>query len=106
MRDSFSAKVLELVKKIPAGRISAYGLIAAKLGYGSSIAARAVGRALHNNPAPVTVPCHRVVKSNGEIGGYSSSVAAKKKLLSEEGITIIGSRVAGRDMASKLFSFK
>lgn len=103
--NNFFAEVLELVKKIPEGKISTYKLVAAQLGYKSSIAARAVGRALHKNFRPINVPCHRVVKSNGEVGGYSLGVIKKVALLKSEGINVVGFKIAEKDRLSKLFSF-
>ncbi len=73
-----------MILEIPSGKISTYGDIARALGYPKS--ARMIGRILHDNPNPVVVPCHRVVQSNGKIGGYAYGYTRKQKLLEEEGI--------------------
>lgn len=79
----FTAEVLEEVKKIPYGTVTTYGELAKKL----STSPRAVGQALKRNPAPVIIPCHRVVSKNG-IGGYSSGEDIKRLLLELEGLKL------------------
>ena len=64
----FSEKVWELTKRIPKGKVTTYGEIARALGRPGP--ARAVGQALKRNPHAPAVPCHRVVKSDGGLGGY------------------------------------
>ncbi|MDQ6668934.1 MAG: MGMT family protein [Thermoproteota archaeon] len=49
-------------------------------------AARAIGRIIANNPNPISIPCHRVVKSNGEIGGFAYDEQRKREILEKEGI--------------------
>lgn len=83
--------VLGEVKKIPWGKISTYKLLAKKINRPQ--AARFVGWALNNNPRPETIPCHRVIKSNGQIGGYKLGARVKAKLLKEEGVLINRGRV-------------
>lgn len=87
----FHARARELVKQIPEGRVSTYGAVAAALG--KKIAARAVGRAMNQNPTPVVVPCHRVVHADGRVGGYSRGMDEKIRLLEGEGIKVEGGRV-------------
>ena len=87
MDGNFQEEVLKLVKQIPKGKLMTYGEIAREL-TGSVRAARAVGQAVAKNPYPVVVPCHRVVRSDGDIGGYSSGVEKKIRLLSAEGVEI------------------
>jgi methylated-DNA-[protein]-cysteine S-methyltransferase len=77
--------VYDLLLKIPAGKVSTYGDLAKALGNPS--ASREVGRILGRNPTPVKVPCHRVVKSGGKIGGYFYGSDRKKELLEKEGIS-------------------
>jgi O-6-methylguanine DNA methyltransferase len=79
---SFQKKVYEAVKKIPPGEVRTYGWVAKKIG--NPRAARAVGGALHRNPFPIVVPCHRVVAKNG-LGGYNGGLKKKKALLRSEG---------------------
>ncbi|MEA2032444.1 MAG: MGMT family protein [Euryarchaeota archaeon] len=87
MDGNFQEEVLKLVKQIPKGKLMTYGEIAREL-TGSVHAARAVGQAVATNPYPVVVPCHRVVRSDGDVGGYSSGVDKKIRLLSAEGVEI------------------
>ncbi len=55
---------------------------------GNRRAYRAVGNALNKNPFPVIIPCHRVVKSDGSLGGFAKGAAAKLRLLKKEGLTV------------------
>jgi len=79
----FQRKVWSAVSKIPYGEVRAYGDIAQEIG--ASNAFRAVGNAVGRNPVPLIIPCHRVVKSNGGLGGFSAGVRLKKVLLKIEG---------------------
>ena len=105
MDGNFQEEVLKLVKQIPKGKLMTYGEIAREL-TGSVRAARAVGQAVATNPYPVVVPCHRVVRSDGGIGGYSSGVEKKIKLLSAEGVEIKGRKVVKFEQTLFLFDFK
>lgn len=87
----FQKEVLDLVSKIPKGKVTTYKQIAEALGKPKSY--RAVGNALANNPSPVEIPCHRVVKSNGEPGGYISGSEKKKELLRNEGVEINSGKI-------------
>lgn len=87
----FMQKVLAIVKKIPRGKVMTYKEIAIKLG--NKNLARAVGQVLRRNPYPILIPCHRVIRSDGKIGGYSLGKERKKELLRKEGILIIGEKV-------------
>ena len=87
MDGNFQEEVLKLVKQIPKGKLMTYGEIAREL-TGSVRAARAVGQAVAKNQYPVVVPCHRVVRSDGDVGGYSLGVEKKIRLLSAEGVEI------------------
>lgn len=71
-----------LVRKIPKGRVTTYGCLAKQL----STSPRAIGQALKKNNKLIIVPCHRVVKSNGELGGYVKGAKEKKRLLESEGV--------------------
>ena len=102
---NFQESVLNIVKQIPKGKLMTYGEIAREL-TGSVRAARAVGQAVAKNPYPVVVPCHRVVRSNGDVGGYSLGVDKKIKLLSEDGVEIKGRKVLNFEQSLFLFDFK
>ena len=86
----FKEKVLRLTKRIPKGSVTTYKIIAEKL---NTHAYRAVGTALHNNKKPITIPCHRVVNSDGFIGGYAKGIEQKIKLLKKEGINIKNKKI-------------
>lgn len=81
---TFQKTVLRADHAIPRGKVSTYGLVAAHLGKRG--AARAVGGALANNPFPIIVPCHRVIRSDRTLGGYRGGPAMKRALLEHEGI--------------------
>ncbi len=82
----FNEKVWELAKKIPKGKVTTYKELAFALG--SCNSSRAVGNALNKNPYWPSVPCHRVVKSDYSIGGFSKGTEEKIKLLEKEGVKI------------------
>jgi methylated-DNA-[protein]-cysteine S-methyltransferase len=79
----FTRGVLEATAAVPFGRVATYGEVAASAG--SPRAARAAGNALHINPIPIVVPCHRIVPATGGIGKYGGGEDRKKFLLELEG---------------------
>lgn len=81
----FSRSVLAAVSSIPRGETRSYACIAARAGRPG--AARAVGGAVGRNPVPILVPCHRVVRSDGSLGGFRLGSGFKKWLLETEGCT-------------------
>jgi methylated-DNA-[protein]-cysteine S-methyltransferase len=83
--------VYNLLQKIPAGKVSTYGDLAKALGNPS--ASRAIGRILGENPNPIEVPCHRVVMSDGKVGGYAYGTARKRQLLEKEGVSFLNGSV-------------
>lgn len=94
----FQEKVWQLIKKVPKGKVTTYREIALVL---STKAYRAVGTACNKNPYK-HVPCHRVVNSNGNIGGFARGKKEKIKLLEKEGIKIINEKI---DLKKYLFKF-
>lgn len=90
MAASFSERVWKVTKLIPRGKVATYRDIAHYLG---CKAYRAVGNALNKNPHAPAVPCHRVVKSDGSVGGFAGGVARKIELLRHEGVVVKGERV-------------
>ncbi len=83
MKDShFKNKVYSLVKKIPKGKVMTYKEVAEKIGHPKSY--RAVGNVLNKNTNP-DIPCHRVIRSDGKIGGYNRGGKTKEQKLKEEG---------------------
>lgn len=86
----FQRKVYEALLKIPKGEVRTYAQVARAIG--RPMAARAVGQAVKRNRWAPAIPCHRVVRSDGELGGYSApgGLAAKRRLLAQEGVKING----------------
>lgn len=82
----FTKTVLMAVCHIPYGKTESYASLAATIGHPR--AARAVGNAVGSNPIPVLIPCHRVVRSNGELGGYAFGADIKRALLETEGSSV------------------
>ncbi len=101
MNNNFNKRCYQKLTLIPKGMISTYAEIAKSL---DSNAYRAVGNAMAKNPHPVAVPCHRIVKSDGTLGGYALGISKKIQLLKKEGIKIKNNKVV--DFESKLFLFK
>jgi O-6-methylguanine DNA methyltransferase len=97
--DPFSARVLTVVRRIPPGRVSTYGDVAAMAG--RPRAARAVGNIM-KTCGRRDVPCHRVIAAGGRLGGYGGSEALKRALLVAEGIVVSGSKV--RDLGRIRFT--
>jgi O-6-methylguanine DNA methyltransferase len=90
MKTKFQKKVYQIVKKIPKGKALTYKEVAEKLG--NAKLARAVGNALNKNRNP-KVPCHRVIRSDGNIGGYAKGFKNKIVILGKEGIRIKNGRL-------------
>ena len=100
MPTDFEEKVYAECKKIPKGKVRTYGEIAKKL----KTSPRAVGNALRKNPYAPKVPCHRVIKSDGSLGGFDGKMNNKKKeiLLKKEGLKIKNGKIIS--FSSSLFS--
>jgi len=81
--DGFTARVWREIAKIPRGEVRSYARIAKALR--NPNAARAVGQACGCNPVPLVIPCHRVVASDGGLGGFSGGLRFKQRLLELEG---------------------
>ena len=90
----FAEKVYGLAKKVPKGRVTTYREIGRAIGKKGQVY-RAVGVALKNNRQPIIVPCHRVVNSDGTVGGYCGIKNSKRKamLLKKEGIKIKNNKI-------------
>lgn len=105
--DTFNEKIYTLLKKVPKGKVTTYKALADALG---TKAYRAVGQAMRHNPYAPEVPCHRVVASDGKIGGFSGSwnpkskeVRRKIRMLRREGVKIKDYRVVGFEKMSMEF---
>jgi O-6-methylguanine DNA methyltransferase len=81
----FSPRVWREIARIPRGTVRSYARIARAMR--SPQAARAVGQACGRNPLPLIIPCHRVVASDGSLGGFTAGLDIKRKLLVLEGVT-------------------
>ena len=79
---AFEQRVYAIVRTIPRGQTRSYQWVAEQLG--DTALARAVGNALHRNPDAPEVPCHRVIRSDGSLGGFAWGPARKRRLLAEE----------------------
>lgn len=96
----FEKKVLKFCQKIPKGKVSTYKILAKAVGRPQ--ASRAVGNALNKNQKPIIIPCHRVVKSDGNLGGYAQGLNKKKRLLKREGVKIYNNKI---DLIKYLYKF-
>ncbi len=103
MKTTFSDDVYNAVRKIPRGKVLSYGMVAMLAGHAG--ASRAVGTALHKNPDPKTIPCHRVVGADGRLAKFFAfgGVEAHRFALLSEGVTFIGEKV---DMKSCVWENK
>ena len=100
MITSFQKKVYSLCKRVPKGKVTTYAEIGKAIGKRGQIY-RAVGAALNKNPYAPRVPCHRVVKSDGSVGGFATGTKKKILLLKREGINIKGNKII--DFKKRLF---
>jgi O-6-methylguanine DNA methyltransferase len=99
---TFQDRVLNLCRKIPKGKVSTYKEIGKAL-KGRGQICRAVGRALHDNKLPVVIPCHRVVCSDGSLGGYAKGSKKKIELLKQEGVEVKKGKIV--NFEKRLFRF-
>ena len=81
----FQRKVWDKISKIPHGELRTYKWIASEIGNINAV--RAVGNAVGKNPVPPIIPCHRVIRTDGKLGGFSSGISLKKWLLKLENIS-------------------
>jgi AraC family transcriptional regulator of adaptative response/methylated-DNA-[protein]-cysteine methyltransferase len=84
----FERRVWNALRRIPRGETRSYAAVARAAGVPGG--ARAVGRACGSNPAPVLIPCHRVIASDGSLGGYGLGLARQRALLAREGVEDLG----------------
>ncbi|MFH1452000.1 MAG: MGMT family protein [archaeon] len=94
MTSTFSERCYKLLKKVPKGRVTTYKEIARAL---NSKAYRAVGTAMNKNPYAPKVPCHRVINSDGKIGGFASGTKNKIKIIKSEGIKLKNNKIVNFD---------
>ena len=84
-------KIYRKLLQVPSGKITTYKELARSVGLQNG--QRVIGQIMKKNPFPVIIPCHRVVKSNGEIGGYAYGISIKKNMLVKEGISISNNKI-------------
>ena len=92
-RTDFELLTLKELAAVPMGRILSYGQLAERAG--SPRAARAVGGAVGRNPVPIFIPCHRVIRADGGLGGFGAGTEWKTALLRHEGWTVADGKVEG-----------
>lgn len=94
-------KIYKKLLEVPRGKITTYGELAKAVGLKNG--QRAVGKIMNKNPYPVIIPCHRVVKSDGKIGGYAYGEEIKSDMLAREGIVIKNGKIL--DLENKIYRF-
>ena len=94
-------KVYSKLLEVPSGYVTTYGELAKAINLKNG--QRVVGQIMKNNPFPVIVPCHRVVRSDGTIGGFAYGSKIKKHMLSEEGLEICDDKIL--NFKKNLFRF-
>jgi len=94
-------KVYKKLLEVPKGKITTYGELAKAIGLKNG--QRVIGKIMNKNPYPVIVPCHRVIKSDGKIGGYAWGEKVKAKMLSNEGIKIKNGKIL--DVKKSIYRF-
>lgn len=97
---SFNERCYSILKKVPNRKVTTYKELAKAM---KSKAYRAVGNAMNKNPYAPKVPCHRVVRSDGSIGGFASGPKKKISMLKKEGVEVIKGKV---DLKKYLYRFK
>ena len=98
---TLSTKVYTKLLQVPEGKVTTYGDLAKAVGLKNG--QRVIGTIMKNNPFPVIIPCHRVVKFNGEIGGYAYGEKIKSNMLSKEGIIIKDGKILDFDRKKHSF---
>jgi methylated-DNA-[protein]-cysteine S-methyltransferase len=93
-------KVYAKLLQVPKGKVTTYSELAKAVGLKNG--QRVIGRIMSKNPFPVIVPCHRVILSNGKIGGYAWGEKIKTNMLSKEGIKIKKGKILDSD---KIYRF-
>ncbi|MHC1605315.1 MAG: MGMT family protein [Candidatus Methanofastidiosia archaeon] len=95
----FQKQVFDILQNVPLGRVTTYKAIAEALGIKCS---RAVGGAMKRNAMPLLIPCHRVVKSDRTLGGYTDGIELKELILKNEGVVIQNGKVRKNHIITSL----
>ena len=99
MKSSFSEQIYRILKTVPRGKVTTYKELANAL---NTKAYRAVGSAMRKNPYAPKVPCHRVIKTNGEVGEFGGGVKKKIKMLRQEGVEVKDNKIDLKKFLYKL----
>ena len=89
-RESFAEKCYSLLRQVPQGKVTTYKALAQALGTKAYLA---VGNAMNRNPYAPRVPCHRVIATDGSLGGFAFGVRKKKGMLLKEGVEIVKGKI-------------
>ena len=84
-------KIYKKLLEVPKGKVTTYGELAKSIGFTNG--QRVVGRIMNQNPYPAIIPCHRVVRSDGKVGGYDYGEEVKINMLEQEGIKIKNGKI-------------
>ena len=98
---SIDKKIYKKLLKVPKGKITTYGELAKAVGLTNG--QRAVGKIMNKNPYPGIIPCHRVVKADGKVGGYAYGEEIKINMLEKEGVKIKDGKIL--DLKKKTHRF-
>jgi len=88
---NITEKIYKKLLQVPPGKITTYGELSRAIGFENG--QRVIGQIMKKNPFPVIIPCHRVVRSDGKIGGYAFGMDIKKSMLVKEGICIKNNKI-------------
>ena len=94
-------KIYKKLLEVPEGKITTYGELAKAVGFING--QRVVGKIMNKNPYPVIIPCHRVVKADGKVGGYAYGEEIKTNMLKKEGIKIKDGKII--DLENTIYRF-
>ena len=94
-------KIYKKLLEVPKGKITTYGELAKAVGLKNG--QRTIGQIMNKNPYPVIIPCHRVIRSDGNIGGYAYGEEIKSNMLTREGIIIKNGKIY--DLENKIYRF-
>lgn len=98
---SLDKRIYKKLLEVPKGKVTTYGELAKAVGMKNG--QRAVGRIMNKNPYPVIIPCHRVIKSDGKVGGYAYGEEIKSNMLTKEGIKIKNGKIL--NLENKFYRF-
>ncbi|MDX1596289.1 MAG: MGMT family protein [Nitrosopumilaceae archaeon] len=98
---SIEKKIYKKLLEVPEGKITTYGELAKAVGLENG--QRVIGNVMNKNPYPVIIPCHRVVKSDGKVGGYAYGSKVKSNMLAKEGLEIEDGKII--DFKKRIYRF-